>query len=382
MSLSILSPLHDRKSVIVHHTEDELMESLKLVVLGSSSPLYIWNVPSESFVHKRSADIEQVIVRVSGQTEAAGTSYLRRFLNLGSLMRRMDIFVHDLRHRRDATSTVHAFAYGLSTLLNFFRHQISNTPLFKDHDFSISCDRAAEWLHCAEYEEIVNCLATMCHRHLDILPENYREFPTATVDILNVVYEMLEYHFKLASSHLLIAVIAYLLTVTSQPYLAELRQSVIHSKNRRWRAKLKEEVHVPGASVLFEGEEQEGTSEDDDSLEVDSSFPTFIPNDLADILPAAGRSLRLLEAAQPSHNLLSETAAPREILWLWSDAEIRHAWNDVHGLESVFTSLLIEPSLVKQTDDSSSVLDQFKVFVLEPGTRGSNEDEDRNARSL
>jgi hypothetical protein len=78
MVLSILSPLHDGKGAVVRHSEDELMESLKLVALGSSSPLYIWSVSSESFIHKCSTNTEPITVWVSGQTEAAGTRYACR----------------------------------------------------------------------------------------------------------------------------------------------------------------------------------------------------------------------------------------------------------------------------------------------------------------
>ncbi|KAL4078503.1 Spc98 family-domain-containing protein [Scleroderma yunnanense] len=297
-------------------------------------------------------------------------SYLQRFLDLGSLVRRLELFVHGLRNRKKrANTTVHAFAHGLSSILSFLRHQFSDGPLFKHHHMSHVWDFAGIWLHYAEGEEIVRSLASICCRSIDVSLESYPEFSTIPADLLTLIYRMLEQHVQLSSPRSVIALAAYLLTAASQPYLTNLCKSMVRDETGRFQS-MNESLHFLDASAFFEGDGHEGTWQDD-CLDMDS-FPVFIPTDLADILPVARKSLKLLEVAQSNHFILCET--PQEVSWLWTETEIRQAWSGIHRFES--TPLQTNCSPLRGTDNCSSVLDDFKIFDLPPGSLGTGKVDD------
>lgn len=194
-----------------------------------------------------------------------------------------------------------------------------------------------------------------------------------SVDLLTLVYRTLEHHVKLSSPRFVTAFVAHLLTVSSKPYLANLCKSMIRGESSRLQS-MNEKLHFPDASLLFGRDGYDESGKDEDCLDMDY-FPEFIPANLANILPVARKSLKLLEAAQPSHWVFYEAVAPREVSWLWTGAQIQQAWSGIHNFE-------LAPTL-SQTDcsplriiDSCSVLDEFKVFDLAPGTLITGEIDD------
>lgn len=190
-------------------------------------------------------------------------------------------------------------------------------------------------------------------------------------DLLTLVYQALEQHVQLSSPRSVTAVVAYLLTAASQPYFANLCKSMIRGESGHLPS-TNEKHHFLDASALFEGDDHEETWKDDDCLDMDR-FPAFIPSDLADILPVARKSLKLLEAAQPNHWIFYEAAAPQEVSWLWTEAEIQRAWRSVHLLQSTPTLPHTDCSSFRAFDNRNSVLDEFKIFDLAPGMPGAGE---------
>jgi len=192
-------------------------------------------------------------------------------------------------------------------------------------------------------------------------------------DLLTVVYRALEQHVRLSSPRSVTAVVAYLLTAASRPYLAHLCQSMIRGESGHLPS-THERLHFLDAPALFEGDGDghEETWKDNDHLDMDR-FPEFIPSDLADILPIARKSLKLLEAAQPNHWIFYEATAPQEVSWLWTEAEIQRAWSNVQPLHSTPTLPHTDCSPFRVLDTRNSVLDEFKIFDLAPGMLSAGE---------
>ncbi|KAI6113213.1 Spc98 family-domain-containing protein [Pisolithus croceorrhizus] len=350
---------------------DDLVMSLRLLVLGSSSRLYVWDSSSELFVHQSSSEVGSKVVLVESGSWFIVKDYLQRFLDLGSLMRRMELLAHDLRDRGNHTDpTVHAFAHGLSTLLSFLREQLSRGPLFRSGDILYPADFVAIWLHYAEEERVISSIAAMCHRSLEISPENYLESSTDPVDLLSHIYQALEHHVEVASPRQVIAATAYMLTVSSMPYIAGLCGSVAYRKRGARPVWISEELGRPDPLGPYTGEDPAGTWQRN-FLDAEHTFPKFVPVSLADVLPIARKSLELLEAAQPNHWILSQSGASQDISWLWSEAKILQAWGNSRNPESSPVPPVRGCSGV--TNSRSSVLDEFKVFDLEPRSMGAAE---------
>ncbi|KAI6021324.1 Spc98 family-domain-containing protein [Pisolithus microcarpus] len=370
---------HVLSDTMVCDAPDDLVMSLRLLVLGSSSRLYVWDRSLELFVQQSSLIFGSKAVLVGSGSWFMAQDYLQRFLDLGSLMRRMELLAHDLRDRGNHTDpTVHAFAHGLSTLLSFLREQFSSGPLFKSGDALYPTDFVAIWLHYTGEERIIGSVATMCHRSLETSPENYLELFTNPVDLLSHIYQVLEQHVEVASPPQVIAATAYMLTVSSMPYITGLCGSVAYRTRGARHAWISEELARPDLLGPYTGGDPVGAWQRN-SPDVEHIFPKFVPANLADVLPIARKSLRLLEAAQPNHWILSQSEASQDISWLWSEAEILQAWGKSHNPKSSPAPPV--RGCFSVTDGHSSVLDEFKVFDLEPRFMGTAEPRHGDAHS-
>jgi Gamma tubulin complex component C-terminal len=107
----------------------------------------------------------------------------------------------------------------------------------------------------------------------------------------------------------------------------------------------------------------------DTSESLGDAFPDFFPPELQDILPAAQKSLVLLQAAHPDHPLLQRNAAQAVIRWFWTAAEVEAAWNGALPPETVAVSSTSEVSF--DVDNNATKykpeLSSFRLFDLEPG---------------
>lgn len=77
--------------------ELELLESLRMTVLGTSSFLHTWDPVSETFSSSDAAEDLPIRLIISGKDETISSSLIRRFLDIGTLMRRLEIFLSVLR---------------------------------------------------------------------------------------------------------------------------------------------------------------------------------------------------------------------------------------------------------------------------------------------
>jgi hypothetical protein len=106
-------------------------------------------------------------------------------------------------------------------------------------------------------------------------------------------------------------------------------------------------------------------------LQIDNEiYPSFFPQDLADALPAAKKSLKLLRTAQPDHPLLSKgEGGARAIEWFWTEEPIRAAWHDKSILfERDAKEAEVAHSAGTPVSDQQEIKQQFSMFDLDPGT--------------
>lgn len=104
---------------------------------------------------------------------------------------------------------------------------------------------------------------------------------------------------------------------------------------------------------------------------VDDDYPSFFPPELLAILPAARRSLILLQKAQPEHSLLSQPAQQAELRWIWRTVDIEAAYignqMSCNNTQCIQTDQL-NPHLEGCTQEYKSGLEGLEVFDMEPGT--------------
>ncbi|KIK92822.1 hypothetical protein PAXRUDRAFT_829603 [Paxillus rubicundulus Ve08.2h10] len=365
-------PASHRKDLnVVRVTESELLSSLQLVVLGTSSALHVWDMTSQSFVQVGSSEAHPSTILVEAKDNTMSQSILQRFLNLGTLVRRLELFVHDIRARQGhVNSTVHAaFAHGLSTVLMFIRDCSLRGPLFHTNSHSEVHCLATVWLQYTELEQIVTSLASMCNRSTGTTPEQFSQFPNSPVDLLSLVYETFEMHVNHGSLHDITATVAYILSVSSKPYIQDLCELVAYGGAGQWCIATNEEIQLMDTAALFEGDDHSWPKEES-SLDADGPFPTFIPSNLAKILPSAQKSLKLLKAAKPNHPILAIEPTPKEIGWIWSESDINATWNGIRasprGDVPQFHS--DDSPVERPTDDHNPGLAGFRIFDLEPGS--------------
>jgi hypothetical protein len=101
---------------VLHVSTEDLFVSIQNIVVGNSSSLYQWDPLSESFVLPTTSDGKQMFIVVDGKDDLLMQryglltgllvrffpdcpSYTNRFLAIGGLLRRLDLFVNSLRRR-------------------------------------------------------------------------------------------------------------------------------------------------------------------------------------------------------------------------------------------------------------------------------------------
>jgi hypothetical protein len=166
------------------------------------------------------------------------SSLLKQFLDIGTLMRRLELFLSALRMRRkEERATVHAFSHALSVVLVYLRDQLYRGPLSNLCIPVSSKTLSRTWLYYWDLEEIVFSLASLCQRGLGLSPSQYSQFKMKPVALLSRIYTYLDTHFRKSSSRSLVAVFAYLLTTSSKNYLQALCRLVAYAdSNSQWAA--------------------------------------------------------------------------------------------------------------------------------------------------
>ena len=212
-----------------------------------------------------------------------------------------------------------------------------------------------------------------CDQEETRLPQDYPTFDPSPASLLSRIYRHLNAHLERQSPKIVNAIIAFVLTTTSHEYLQQVSRSVGYGLERS-RKPPRPIVEKPDQYILEDDEYGDKDNEVRHGEEpLGDTFPEFFPSELQDILPAAQKSLVLLQAAQPDHPFLHHDATQRAIRWFWSTAEIEAAW---HGIPPhPCTDTMGVKSASKSSSSNSSTtttiykpeLTLFRLFDLEPG---------------
>ncbi|GLB36953.1 putative spindle pole body component [Lyophyllum shimeji] len=358
--------LRDPSAEVVYVTQANLLKSLKTTVLGTSSIYHTWDAKAERFVQAGLRDGQRGVLLMDGKDEVISQSLIARFVTIGTLLRRLEVFLQGLRPRSSHEGpTVHAYVHALSTIITFLRQALARCPPVGD-PVSGQHTLSAIWIHYEIYEEILVTLADLCGREESKSPEDYPVPDLSPTVILSSIYAHLEKHLERRSPRLINAIFAFMLTHVSQEYLQRVSRSVGYGTDPTKKASRHARTGEKIALDPYVNDEDEGEEgNDDDHLEEEpetrgEAFPRFFPRELRDMLPAAQKSLGLLEKARPDHPILERTGRQGVIRWFWTEKAVAEAWDGRYpgagGDEE-------RPG----AGEGTRAFEIFKVFDLEPG---------------
>ena len=165
--------------------------------------------------------------------------------------------------------------------------------------------------------------------------------------------------------------IAFILTGASQEYLNEVGRSIGFGGQPSQRLSSRVSRDMDRYQLDADDDEEDGEEDILDLLDrVETTFPTFFPQNLLQVLPAAEKSLVLLRIAQPDHSSLNTPMEHSSVRWLWTVEEIMASFNSLplpsgYGTSPSSIPLPLSPASVGISYKPE--LSDFQVFDLEPG---------------
>jgi Gamma tubulin complex component C-terminal len=164
--------------------------------------------------------------------------------------------------------------------------------------------------------------------------------------------------------------IAFILTGASQEYINEVGRSIgFGGQPPQKLSKVSRETD--DIYQLDTDDEEEDEVDIFDLLDkVETTFPTFFPQNLVQALPAAQKSLVLLRIAQPDHSLLNTPMGLSSVRWLWTVEEIMASFNGLplpSGYQTSPPSMSLSLSLAPVGTFYKPELSDFQIFNMEPG---------------
>ncbi|THH16575.1 hypothetical protein EW146_g4072 [Bondarzewia mesenterica] len=353
--------IHDPRIHIVHTSVENLFKSLRLVLIGTSSPLYTWNPIPETFVLTDIEDGKKGAVVIEGRDDIISESYMQRFLTIGTLLRRLELFTDVLRRRSAGLGpTRHAYTHALSSCIDHVRIALADLSNVAACSTDLVPLPSALWTKHSLFENILLALATLCDRDMHLSPSEYPDLPSTSEALLSIIYTHLESHIERGSPRTITAILFVVLSATAETLLFLTSKKVFASY----------ENNLGLTSFNDDDKEDDASDMDDGSLE----FPRFMSLEVTEALVRARDSLRLLRAAQPDHPLLYGVSSYKKITWFWADEDVEAAWHERNACDSQSTVVNEGevPSDNAGDDDEDPPPDQdplaqFKVFDLEPG---------------
>ena len=201
-------------------------------------------------------------------------------------------------------------------------------------------------------------------------PEDYPQLESTPNSLLSHICECLKLHIERQSPVIIRAMIAFILTGASQEYLNEVGRSIGFG-GQPPQSLSKVEREMDRYQLDADEEEEEGEEDILDLLDkVEITFPTFFPQNILQVLPAAQKSLVLLRIAQPGHSLLNTPMGHSSVRWLWTVEEIMASFNGLplpSGYETSPASIPLPLSPSSGGISYKPELSGFQVFDLEPG---------------
>lgn len=206
---------------------------------------------------------------------------------------------------------------------------------------------------------------------ISLAPDMYPSSSQSSDEVLSDVYNHLMSHIERDSPRTLIAMLAYILTTTSDHYLLSLGESVGYTRKISSSPKIRH-TRLTGGLDAFNEEDNDVAQPND--VDKETSFPTFITKEVESTLVLAKKSLALLKAAQPDHPLLKRDILEVEaVRWFWTADEVEAAWTGVPRssvgpqVDSEEPSIHSEAETLEPLNAPLDLMSQFAVFSFEPG---------------
>ncbi|CCM00410.1 uncharacterized protein FIBRA_02440 [Fibroporia radiculosa] len=368
----IRPPFRDPRVRLLYVDAEALFQSLKSLLFGVSSALHIWDPRLETFILKGIPSGMKGVIVLTGIDEAISSSLLERFMNIGTLSRRLENTLDQKSRTVPVYPIIHSFNHALSSILMYLRHYMTNVCLSPLQDARHSAEPLAKlltiWMDLNEVEEVLHEIFSLCGQ---------ARTPNSTPGLLSRVYECLGIYLERRSSPLVAAILAYILTICSEDFFLEACKSVGYVSTRRSETGASAVGILDGdnfASPFTYSDHHSdidyGSCQDSKNQEIP---PSFMKPGLVDALSRARRSLKLLQQADPNHALFRDVHNHRTIGWIWREDEISAAWADGLSRPKREYKSQAPTALSSDTDFGVSraymeALQQFAVFDGLPGT--------------
>lgn len=112
---SIRPPLRDMSTQFVYISTNQLFQSLRMMLTGNASPIFVWDALQEKFGLRGVEPTKQGVLVIKGKDETISARYVyvgsgisqadnslsivKRFLAIGTIIRRLEILISGLRTR-------------------------------------------------------------------------------------------------------------------------------------------------------------------------------------------------------------------------------------------------------------------------------------------
>ncbi|KAL1704926.1 gamma-tubulin complex component protein [Schizophyllum commune] len=301
---------------------------------------------------------------IDGRDDVVSESLIQRFVNIGTMMRRLECFADALKSRHD-DPTGYALQYAMLTVLTYLRDMSVDASIpVGDATFH------ATWLKYGDLEATLTALTAFVGRTPDRSPEKYEAVDLRPIPLLSRLYEHLNLHIDRQSPRVTRAVLAFLLTHACVHYFKRLSATVglgLSSISQR-------ENDVPVPKEVDDPEDDLAAEEPVTDTELDA-YPSFVPGYLSELLPKARRSLVLLRAADAGHPMLVD-AGEYTLTWFWSIEDIVASQEALDGRRTqTIAGSKADESRNPPVEPSTSYkpeLSAFHMFDLDPGAHLSN----------
>ncbi|KAF5351850.1 hypothetical protein D9756_007722 [Leucocoprinus leucothites] len=346
--------MKDSSTHIMYTNQRDLFSSLKMTVLGNTSIYHSWDAALQRFVQARVKEGERGILLLDG----------------------MDEVISD----RSATDgpTIHAFAHALANILDWLRKGLAKCPPLSTEllgsDIPISRFSRGTMRSCMSVpDRLYGHILRETIQEESKTPQEFHPFDYSPINLLSHIHAHLDTHLVRQSPREITAILAYVLSTASHEYLRQIAQSVGYGPQPPQK---QERIINLALDEYTMDEDAEGGEEDIFEVleKVDDDYPSFFPPELLAILPAARRSLVLLQKAQPEHPLLSQPARQAELRWIWRTEDIEAAYL---GIQKVYHGQYIQrdepgPYLEGSAREYKPGLEGLKIFDMEPGSSFQN----------
>ncbi|KAG8935302.1 hypothetical protein FRC01_003053 [Tulasnella sp. 417] len=259
------------------------------LVYGTSSQLFYW--VDEVQLFKMNPRI--LNLSVEGMSRSSMRLIITRFLNIGSLLRRLEEFVLENRARKDAVLELHSIVHCTRVVTAYLRRYTTERLLSSQGLITDS-------IQYAEFEAILEFLGDRLDASIP-----YHVLPQTQKPLLDHVYLRSAHAVHSSPFRSLRAIAAYLLSETSSRWLDHVATALGMNNHRL---------------------ERRGGP--DDPIPVYHSWPSFVDEQSGLIIERGVKSLRLLRSGQPGHPAcharLFDTKSTK-FEWVWTQEGVHNA---------------------------------------------------------